>query len=157
MGPEGFEPPKAQGQQIYSLPRLTASLQTRASDTSYRLRVSWEYPEATTPSARVFLSIFHLTSEYLGPSEKLHIIILSNYCLAEQSSAQVEICIRRTWNTVPDLGKYFKPLFRFWKVSSCWWIDLCKWITIFWPTHSSTIFNNQIGKSEPILLRNYFH
>ena len=30
LGGEGFEPSKAQGQQIYSLPRLTASVPTRA-------------------------------------------------------------------------------------------------------------------------------
>ncbi len=29
MRREGFEPPKAQGQQIYSLPRLTTSLPAR--------------------------------------------------------------------------------------------------------------------------------
>jgi hypothetical protein len=37
VGGEGFEPSKAQGQQIYSLPRLTASVPTRAQCVVRRL------------------------------------------------------------------------------------------------------------------------
>jgi len=42
-----------------------------ASATSFRLRVSWEYPEATSPFVRVFLSNVPLTREYAASQRNI--------------------------------------------------------------------------------------